>query len=49
VYKDYQNSLESRTNIRQGNAEASISILKDIPKREAQVEAVSLDSHVKIH
>jgi hypothetical protein len=42
MYQDYQNSLESGTNIWQGNAEAWIAILKDIPKREAEVEAVSL-------
>jgi len=47
VCQDYQTSLESRTNIWHGNVEASISILKDIPKRETQVEAVSLDSHIK--
>jgi hypothetical protein len=41
--QDYQNSLESGTNILRGNAEAWIAILKDIPKREAQVEAVSLE------
>jgi len=43
VCQDYQNSLESGTNIWQGNAEVWIAILKDIPKRETQVESVSLE------